>query len=194
MGYSGQYNDIHIPVVFICMKNICYDFEDLSGISHNLMWRSLSWHKPSRELPSHRHRKSSLAEGFLQFEGRVAQTGILGTWSSIFALLWVTVPWKLRCFSSDGFSEISLKSYQTLKKQRKALRIYYYIWNQIIAILLPGYLQIVDCLSICQGILYSSPEVKYSHWHILSSGLLTKKWEFEVKYLLNFPNSDVFSC
>lgn len=37
MGHTDQYNDIHIPVIFTCMKTICYDFEDSFGIPHSMM-------------------------------------------------------------------------------------------------------------------------------------------------------------
>lgn len=37
MGHTDQYNDIHIPVIFTCMKPTCYDFEDSFGITHSIM-------------------------------------------------------------------------------------------------------------------------------------------------------------
>ena len=110
------------------MKTICYDFEDSFGIPHSLMSvKEPLLARATQGTPFHLHRRSSLAEGLRRFEGRVAHVGILRTQGSISALLCIIIPWKLTCFSSAGFPEITLNTYQTLKEQAKAPQRCYYI-------------------------------------------------------------------
>lgn len=60
-------------------------------------------------------------------DGRVAHARILGIQGSISALLWITISWKLMCFSSSKFPELTLNAYQTLKEQAEVQQTSYYI-------------------------------------------------------------------
>lgn len=168
-GHADQSSDVYISVAFTCMETICYDFEGSFGISHSLM---------------------SVKEPHLVCAiwgictGEADCRGICTVWGK--ASLWWDPGYMNKHFCSSldqhvlesqiflpGFLKSLLSDLKGTEKRTQTL-LYLKLSDYSFA----SRWLTDSTLSICQGILNSSPQLKYSHWQVLSSGLLTKTWEF----------------
>lgn len=124
IGHGDQYNDIDI--IFTCMKTICYDFEDSVGIPHSPM----SVKEPllacgTRGTPIPPAQEEQPCRGTRAVWGDGGPCWDPGHERQ--HLCSALDHWKLTCFSSAEFPEITLNAHQTLKEQAKATQTCYSI-------------------------------------------------------------------